>query len=276
MPLPHLSRLERDQMKPGQSIVIRGFVTKADRFDITLSVGNRIEGPPEGTDKDNILLQLTVDMDKKKIEGNSLANGTWGKVEKFKNPFKPGEEFSLRIRAHDNHYEIFGNHRELGHYEHRQALSALSHVQVAGDLELWQCSWEGKYYSIPYEASVPGNFRPGRKLFVSAEPEKSPKNFTINLKDGANIAFHFGVRWNEKDVVRNSMRDGKWEAEERTGDFPFHKKNSFDVCIVCEPTKFQVLHDGKELLTFAHRMSPDLIDKIEISGDVQLQGVHVQ
>jgi hypothetical protein len=276
LPVPHLTRLEGTEIKPGQSIVIRGFATMNDRFDIYLGTGSNLGGEPESTERDNVVLHMGVDMDKKRISLNSLDKQVWGKEEKAKNPFKAGEEVNIRLRAHDNFFEIFGNHRELCQYDHRLPLTAITHIYISGAIELFSCSWEGKYYSIPYEAGVPGNFIPGRKLYVSAEPEKSVKNFCVNLMKGGDIAFHLSVRWNEKDVVRNNRINGEWQMEEREGPFPFHKKNSFDLVIACEQHLFKVIHDGQEICTFAHRVDPKDIDKIEISGDVQLQGVDLK
>ncbi len=55
-----------------------------------------------------------------------------------------------------------------------------------------------RFQSMPYEAGIPGNFYPGRKLFVSGEPEDGAKKFEINLHSDKDIAFHFNPRFSEK------------------------------------------------------------------------------
>jgi hypothetical protein len=269
-PVPYLSRLDGNRLQPGQSVVVRGFVTGENRFEINLSCGPKVDGD------DDIPLHLSARMDEKKLVMNSRKGGEWGKEERVKIPFKVGQEFDLRIRAHDDKYEIFANHKEIHQYDHRQPLSSVSHIYVTGSVELFTCSWEGKYYSVPYEAGIPGNFYSGRKLYVSGEPEKGAKEFAVNLHAGNDIAFQFNVRFNEKAVVRNSKRGNEWGNEEREGKFPFDKKATFDLVIQCEDHTFKCIVDGNEFCNFAHRMSPKDIEKLGIEGDVELQGVHLK
>ncbi len=60
---------------------------------MNLSTGPKVEVE---TDKDDIVLHLSCRMDEKKIILNSLKDNEWGKEEKYKNPFKEGDEFDLR------------------------------------------------------------------------------------------------------------------------------------------------------------------------------------
>jgi len=46
-------------------------------------------------------------------------------------------------------------------------------------------------------------------------------NFLIN-GDNENIALHFNPRFDTHVVVRNSLRNGVWENEERNLGFGFH------------------------------------------------------
>lgn len=74
-------------------------------------------------------------------------NGEWDKKEKrVRCPFKSGEEFDYRIRAHENHFEIFVDHKAVAQFEYRLPLESITHLFIAGDVELYAVSWEGKYY----------------------------------------------------------------------------------------------------------------------------------
>lgn len=42
-----------------------------------------------------------------KIVLNTFSNGEWGKEERKSNPFKRGEAFDIRIRAHDDRFQVF-------------------------------------------------------------------------------------------------------------------------------------------------------------------------
>lgn len=54
----------------------------------------------------DIALHISVRLKEKSFVLNSKQNGSWGKEEKKKNPFKDNEPFDLRIRAHDNKFEV--------------------------------------------------------------------------------------------------------------------------------------------------------------------------
>jgi len=268
-PVPYLSRLEGGGIQPGQSVVIRGIQT-GETFNVNLLAGPKYA-------QDNAPLHISVRQKEKNIVFNTFADGAWGKEEKKKDPFKEGEPFDLRIRAHDNHFEIFANQKELLNFEYRQPLNSINHLFISGELELHNVSWGGKYYPVPYQAGIEGGFTPGKRLFVSGVPDKKAKKFEINLmSNGNDIAMHVSIRFDEKHVVRNSFQSGNWQAEEKEGKFPLEKDIAFDAIIVNEPYAFQVFFNGNHFCSFAHRLDPNSIQALKISGDVELQGVHVK
>ena len=71
--------------------------------------------------------------------------------------------------------------------------------------------------------------------------------FELNLQcdgdDDADIAMHFNPRFEEQVVVRNTRVGGDWQEEEReheSEDFPFEKKDTFEISINCRDDKFLV------------------------------------
>jgi len=50
-------------------------------------------------------------------------------------------------------------------------------------------------------------------------------NFLVNGND-KNIALHFNPRFSTRMVVRNSMRNGVWQYEEKNLGFEFHWKRN--------------------------------------------------
>uniref|UniRef100_A0A914VHL7 Galectin n=1 Tax=Plectus sambesii TaxID=2011161 RepID=A0A914VHL7_9BILA len=271
-PTPYLSKLEGTQLQPGQSLIVRGVVTGVDRFDINLTTGPNVEGEP----LDNVVLHVGCRLKEKKVVLNSYLNGEWEKEKRVRCPFKSGEEFDYRIRAHENHFEVFIEHKLVAKFEYRLPLNAITHLFINGDIELYAVSWEGKYYTVPYAADIPGNFYPGRKLFVSGITTKKSKEFIIDLHSGNDIAFHFDSRFKDKVIVRNTQSEGNWGKEERDGEFPCRKKRNCDVIIYCDEAQFKCYVDGALFCVYNHRMSPRNIDKLSISGDIELQGVHLK
>lgn len=64
---------------------------------------NLSSGKDDGVD---IPLHISCRLKEGKIVLNSLQDGKWGKEERHGCPFKRGEEFDLRIRAHDQEFEV--------------------------------------------------------------------------------------------------------------------------------------------------------------------------
>jgi len=267
-PVPYLSRLEGGGLQPGQSLVIHG-TQIGDAFTINLMSGPKYA-------QDNIPLHVSFRRKEKSTIFNSFGDGVWGKEEKKKEPFKEDEPFDLRIRAHDNHFEVLANKKDLHNFEYRQPLNSINHLFISGEVQLSSVNWGGKYYPVPYQAGVEGGFTPGKRLFISGVPDKKAKQFSVNLLAGQDVALHLAVRFDEKHVVRNSQQGGTWQAEEKEGKLPLEKDVAFDLSIINEPFGFQVYFNNNHFCTFAHRLDPNAVQALKIAGDVELHGVHVK
>jgi len=288
-PVPYLSRLEAgaNVISPGQSVLVRGYInTKKSTFDISLGTGPRVDG----NDRDDILLFISTNVNNGTVTLNSLTNNQWQKEVKLKHTFKVGPTFEYRIRAHEDRYEIFADRHHLVDFPYRQSLSQLSHIYVTGEVELCYVTWEGKYYNVPYEATIQSrntpnsadNFKLGQRLNVTGQwvankqTKKPAQRFSINLYAGNDIAFHFQPRFSEKAVIRNSQVDNNWQKEEKKGGFPFDRTRNFDVTLICEEKGFKCIVDGVDFCTFNHRLTTRPIDRILIDGDIDLHAVHLK
>lgn len=265
--VPYLSRLEGGGLQPGQTVVIKGVQT-SDRFDVLFLNGQSPESADAG---------FSLSVHNKSILLNDRKGGKWGKEEKKKDPFKEGEHVDLRIRAHDNKFEVFANLKEIAEFEYRQPLNAINHLFVDGAIDLQEVNWGGKYYPVPYQAGVDGGFATGKHLFVSGVPEKKVEHFNIDLLNDKNeIVMHMDCRFNKKLIVRNAQLGGSWGTEEIEGKFPLQSDLAFDIKVVNEPYAFQVFINGTHFCAFAHRTDPNGVKGIRIAGDVILMGVHVK
>uniref|UniRef100_A0A7E4VPN6 Galectin n=1 Tax=Panagrellus redivivus TaxID=6233 RepID=A0A7E4VPN6_PANRE len=277
-PVPYLSKLEGNALLPGQSLIVRGIIVGKEEFVINLTGGPRVELDADTPVLDDRLICIRVDIARKKAFLNACINGEWGREGSVKAKWAPGDEFDIRIRCLEDEYEIFIEHKLVAKFAHYVPLSQVSHIYVNGDVELFSVSWEGKFYSVPYAADVPGNFYPGRKLYVSAMAKKKAKHFFIDFHAGQDIALRVNPRFPAKNIVANTRSGQTWGTEQRlqNDEFPFKRKRNFDLLIYCEENRFIMYVNDCLVGTFEHRMSPRAIDKLTIEGDLVLQGVHLK
>lgn len=269
LPVPYLSRLEGAGLEPGQTVIIKGLET-GGTFTVSLLTGPNFE-------TSDIPFHVSVRLKDKATIFNDRHGAKWGKEEKKKEPFKEGEQVDLRIRAHDNKFEVYANFKLLGDFEYRQALNTVNHLYIDGTIELTSVSWGGKYYPVPYQAGVEGGFTTGKRLHVSGIPEKKADQFAVNLVNQAGeIVLHINARFGKKVILRNAQIGGSWGTEETEGKFPLSAETLFDMIVVNEPHSFQVFFNGVHFCAFAHRSDPNGIRGIKIEGDLELQSVHVK
>ncbi|VDM06997.1 unnamed protein product [Wuchereria bancrofti] len=277
-PVPYLSKLEGNQLQSGQSLIVRGYIIGRNEFIINLTNGGKVEKEDENDILDNRLLAIRANIALKRIYLNACIDGEWGREGSVKHKWTLGDEFDIRIRCHDKYFEIFIDHKLLAKFAYYVPISNISHIYMNGDAELYTVSWEGKYYQVPYTADIPGNFYPGRKLYVSGVVKKRTKQFVVDFHSGNDIAFRFNPRIAEKKLIRNTRSEERWGTEERELEiqFPFKKKRAFDLLFYCEENRFLCHVDDCLICSFTHRMSPRDIDKLSIDGDIELQGVHLK
>ncbi|VDO52792.1 unnamed protein product [Haemonchus placei] len=77
--VPYLSRLEGNQLQPGQSLIVRGVITGTDSFVVNLTSGPIVEAEEGGEILDNRLLSIRCDISKNRICFNACVDGEWGK-----------------------------------------------------------------------------------------------------------------------------------------------------------------------------------------------------
>ncbi|VDN21160.1 unnamed protein product [Gongylonema pulchrum] len=236
-----------------------------NEFIINLTNGPRVEKEEENDTLDNRLLVIRASISQRRIYLNACIGGEWGREGSVKHKWAPGDEFDIRIRCHDKFFEIFIDHKLVAKFAYYVPISNITHIYINGDAELYSVSWEGKYYQIPYAADIPGNFYPGRKLYISAVTKKRAKQSRL-------LVDHL------QRLIRNTRSEERWGKEENSlkMSFPFRKKRAFDLLFFCDEDRFVCYVDDCLIGSYTHRMSPRDIDKLCIDGDVELQGVHLK
>jgi hypothetical protein len=254
-------------------VVIKGKVLDVNpdedpRLTINFSTSDR------GYDSPSIPCHMAFRFKEGSTVLNTKNNGEWGKEVHKKLPIKVGEEFDIRIRFHEDKYEVMVDQKDFAEYEHRNPLNEVSHIFIDGPIVLQRVTYGGQYYKMPYSSDI--NVGPGKRLLMSGVPDKGCDRFHINLVTrNGDTALQFNPRFNEKDIIRNSKIGGEWGTEEREGKFTMVKNQAVDICIQNEEYSFQVYINEEHYCAFAHRIPPDQVSSIEIDGEFDLQSVLV-
>uniref|UniRef100_A0A8C2CV23 Galectin n=1 Tax=Cyprinus carpio TaxID=7962 RepID=A0A8C2CV23_CYPCA len=224
---------------------------------------------------------------------NSFSTGKWETGESVSdNPFKKGEAFEMFFVIKSEGYQVYVNGKELYTFKHRIPLekvttihllkvahenslmstltitvfqiSILKNPNPASRLELMP---DFLYFlqTLPYVAPIPGGLRKGMALYIQGVIPTNAGRFEINFKTGPadknDIAFHFNPRMGSK-VVMNSLKNGKWGAEESVSDSPFKKGEAFEM--------FFVRIKGQQHCMFKHRIPLEEVNTINIYGNVSI------
>uniref|UniRef100_A0A1I7YCJ9 Galectin n=3 Tax=Steinernema glaseri TaxID=37863 RepID=A0A1I7YCJ9_9BILA len=271
VPVPFTSKLG-SEISAGQTLNIHGVVNSdASRAAVNLLCDTPVISPNVG----QVALHVNLRFDEGKVVLNSMTGGEWGKEKRVGLPFKKGEKFDLKIRVHEDKYEILANQKEIAEFEIRVPLSNINHMQVEGDISLNGVHWGGRYYKLPFETRFEGgHLRDGQRVYIYGIPKGDRFNIDFVAQNG-DVLFHFNPRLKEKQVVRNSQIAGQWGGEEREGPFPFKKEIAFDLVFFNESYSIQIFVDGERIGTFAHRTGNPASDYIglRIDGEVDLTGI---
>lgn len=127
-----------------------------------------------------------------------------------------------------------------------------------------------------HEQRVPLNLnvslRPGFMVFINGTPNGG--RFAVNFKGPGPdaYAFHFNPRFDSGNiVVRNTKRNGMWEAEERASNgFPFVMGQPFELIFLVQQNQYKVAVNGRHFIEYAHRMNMQRVRSLNIEGAVQI------
>jgi len=268
--LPFKTRISQP-FKEGQTIHALGVVnSNPKRIDFNFHKG----GADDADMPLHLSIRFTEGIFAGKIVYNVFKDGNWSEDEqRISSPYKPNEEFDIRVRINGGKFIIYGNRVELGTFEQKMSLDGIDHVSINGDLATLRVfHYGGTNFPVPYTAIA--QVTPGKRLDISGIPKG--KRVNVNLyRKGGEYALQVSIRYNEGAIVRNAMKNNEWGKEEREGNFNLRDGEVFDLTIVNEVYSFQIFTNGKRFATFAHRGSPNDIETLEIDGNVEIHSVTI-
>lgn len=307
--LPYNARIPGG-LSIGMSVYIQGVANEdMKRFSVNFKTG-----PDPDSD---IALHFNPRFDGwDKVVFNTHQGGKWGSEEKKRSmPFRKGTPFELVFMVLAEHYKVVVNGNPFYEFGHRIPPQMVTHLQVNGDLTLQSINFIGGNTApnqmpmvppaypgpgvapqppvnlpameappvfnptVPYTGRLQGGLMTRRTIIIKGFVPPSAKRFAINFKVGGtgDIALHINPRLDDHVVVRNSLQNGAWGAEERNLAYnPFVPGRYFDLSIRAGSDRFKVFANGQHLFDFSHRLSAFYtVDILEVTGDVILSYIQV-
>lgn len=87
------------------------------------------------------------------------------------------------------------------------------------------------------------------------------------------VCCHLNPRFNEKLIVLNSMENSEWLTELRTDKMVFSPGSEFKLQIRCEATGLRFFVDNFEFVFYEHRLAPEAVNSLYISGRIKIYNV---
>jgi len=256
----------------GTQVHVYGTAT-GDRFEINLA--NR---------RGDIVLHVNPRLNDRQLVLNNAPAGNWGGEDRKPLAITRGQQFSVIIMVTEHAFRIAVNNQHAADFPHRMPFNAAELVTVKGDVALTQVQiypgmggQHGQPWKFAMETPVPMNVFPGRVITVSGRANNNAARFEFNLLtgnfNGADVAFHFNPRFNQREAVRNTCQGGGWGAEEKQGGFPIHPGQQFEIQIICFPEHYQVNCNGQPWFTYRHRVPYQQVQALQVKGDVAITNV---
>jgi hypothetical protein len=256
----------------GTQVHVYGTAT-GDRFEVNLA--NR---------RGDIVLHINPRLNDQQLVLNSAPSGGWGGEERKPLTITRGHPFSIIVMVTEQSFKIAINNQHTADFHHRMPFNAADLVTVKGDVNLTtvhvypgMAGHHGHPWKFAMETPVPMNVFPGRVITITGQSKQNASRFEFNLltglHHGADIAFHFNPRFDQREAVRNSCQGGGWGPEEKQGGFPLHPGQQFEIQIVCFPDHYQVNCNGHAWYTFRHRIPYQQVQALQVKGDVLITSV---
>lgn len=133
--------------------------------------------------------------------------------------------------------------------------------------------------TIPFLGLVPGGLRPGSMVRIKGVINNHGERCQINIQTGAaltprdDVVFHLSIRPNESVIVRNTLQNQVWGAEERWGGCPIAYGQQFDLLVLAEVNQWKIAVNGNHLATFSHRLPVHSARYVSISGGCVIHSI---
>ncbi|XP_065093887.1 galectin-9-like [Ochlerotatus camptorhynchus] len=132
---------------------------------------------------------------------------------------------------------------------------------------------------VPFLGLIPGGIRHGSMVRIKGIINNHGERCQINIQTGAalnprdDVTLHISIRPNEAVIVRNTLQNQVWGAEERYGGCPINYGQSFDVLVLVEVNQYKIAINGTHFCVFNHRQSVHSARYVSISGSCVIHSI---
>uniref|UniRef100_A0A672M963 Galectin n=1 Tax=Sinocyclocheilus grahami TaxID=75366 RepID=A0A672M963_SINGR len=132
--------------------------------------------------------------------------------------------------------------------------------------------------SVPFTRLIQGGLQEGTSITVCGRVLSDADRFQVDLKYGSDIALHFNPRYEggSEYVMHNTLQRGRWGSEERKYETPFPRGQMFALQILVTLSSYQISTNGKPFSEYKHRMPFSWVDRIHVSGNMEVKLVAFQ
>ncbi|XP_035239585.1 uncharacterized protein LOC118208806 isoform X1 [Anguilla anguilla] len=275
-------------LKTGMSVYFKGRVLpNNNRFHINLQYG-------DGPRADTAMHFNPRFAGGEVVVFNSYRHGGWKNEERPPGmPFIQGEAFEMVFVVAPEGYKVVVNGQHYYTFKHRMPVERVTTLTIAGDVEMQLVNIiggkhggicgnpaEGRMVKIPHLERIQGGLKVGMSVHIQGTVPQELDRFHVNLRCGhmrcSDIALHFNPRFAGNGVVVfNSFQGGGWRNEERPGEMPFTKGDTFDLIIAVTSAGYQVTVNDQHFYLFRHRIPVNRVNALEIDGCVSVHMVNI-
>lgn len=249
-------------------IVTKGFFyPEGNRFAINLIYGTTMD--------DDVGLHFNPRRDDGETVLNSKDGGDWQEEERhgLPSPFSDMVPFQVEIAVKSKKFKIYVNGKKLASFKARGNVEDIKGINVTGEAYIYEVKLL-KRVELPFVDRLPGTLEPGSWVSLIGTPKKHADKFAINLQCGedadygCDVAFHFNPRFSGEDSIRNTLEGGDWGEEETVQpNFPFESEDRFEIHILRLSDIYRVFINGQFYIDYAHRIDPERVCHLMLTGD---------
>uniref|UniRef100_A0A7E4UT18 Galectin n=1 Tax=Panagrellus redivivus TaxID=6233 RepID=A0A7E4UT18_PANRE len=142
-----------------------------------------------------------------------------------------------------------------------------------------------KNYEFPYILRLPDRLYVGQTIFIDGKIDEKPVYVTFNLMVGTTdlsednngqVALHWTQQYTKGLGFVTAKINGVWESQTKVleiGLLPANKE--FKIAIRVLDDSYEIYKEGVKFGNFAHRVPIDVVDYVEITGDVEINALRV-